>query len=301
MVEAAGHGDSKAGAENTSQKALQVGRVNSKAAQVINPASVKALHGCIVLAMTASGISDHIVEVKVFRSGKYVNSTLQELMEDRNPDGDQIRGFSMSSKYGDVEASIRVEAREETLAATAASFNPKVPKLFEDGIEAELRNVRAFYSGARESTVEFLRSKIPLVLAIVGAAFLLVIALGGWLLGGSAGGQTTSQLHVQPVVVQPAPVSGVDLSASKRFFLGSLQLLKWVVVWVTCLTLGFGASWVRTHLFPSLIFDIGEGHERYEWIKKWRWFVLVAVGLVAVLNWAARLALDFAIEHLLPH
>ena len=41
--------------------------------------------------------------------------------------------------------------------------------------------------------------------------------------------------------------------------------------------LALTTRWLAVKAFPSIVFDVGEGHDRYELIKKWRWWLLTGV------------------------
>lgn len=273
--------------------ALHVENVKSADALVLNKAALEKLHAIAATLIKESGSHDGRIRTAIRKkSGLRSEVTLEELLEDRNSRAEAIISVEFSAKDGDTQSKVQIGPWDNTLIAEGVSRNLKALKTFKHEMELELENVRIWYSTFRRSWVAFWNGVGPKIL-IFGMMGVAAICFIGLIISGINSSREWEEYKeriqeearraqlskVDPGPIPKAPDALAVPAEAPSHWIRTIVLN--VVTFISAALLGHFLMWGfrkgGVALFPSIVFDLGEGHDRYENIRKWRWFVLGSV------------------------
>lgn len=280
---------------NTGPRKLYAEHVQFMDALVVNGRSLSRLHDIVSDLMRQSGNGPR-VKCSLRRSaGGSQESGLEQLLADPNPRAEAIEGIQFESRDGETEAKVAIRYSLNTLEADAASHSLDALKDFKSAVSKEMRNISALHSPIRILIVGFCNSIWPAVLGSGVVALALLIMIVGLF---EVIGQATREGRRAPTTVssevpkKPGSSPTDDSGTTHGIPSGVLSFLSVLCIGgivLICISLLKRAGLA---LFPTLVFDLGEGHDRYLVVKQWRFYLLTGILISGVL---IRLVLDWTL------
>ena len=265
--------------------ALYVERVSEVDALVVSRESLAEFHGIVQRLLRGSGIEAPQVRIQVLKSTAGLSQVnLGSLLGDRNSKSESINAVSLSSQHGENGAKIYVGPGDNTVRAEGVSRNREALRSFRADVEKEVKNIRAIHSFIRVFLVDFKNSVWPrmfvwigLSLVVVVLTSLIVTFFSQLSLSHQAPLPTYRQVEDRPKVNPPVEPKVEPSLPPQPQPNSNFPALWGIAIGTGIVFFVIGSISIASRLFPTIVFDLGEGHDRYELVKKWRWYFLTAV------------------------
>ena len=186
-------------------------------ALVVNAKSILALAGCLRECLRAAGAEDPDVKVLQSRSnshGDYDVAGPEECASYRNPKSGQIQTlvFRAEDERAGASASIVIGPFDDTLEARAEGINEEAKEKLDDGLRAEIANMRTFYSRVRQLYVFVFRRRFA---RFVAPALVLALLLSGLWIWSSSDPEKAMK-EVRTAVNREAAAKDISLSETDK-------------------------------------------------------------------------------------